>query len=156
MNRLERLYSPPEIGAPGKRAAVGVRRDLFLAGLFVLTMVAVVAGTLALLMPGLFGDSLRLYAYFPEAAGLDSGIQISQAGYDIGVVEAVEPVFPEAGLDPCPDPNPIPTPGAAVSAVWPRSCGGRSPPASRRNCAIRAPATPSTWPSPSVPSRFPV
>ena len=38
MNRLERLYSPPEIGAPGKRAAVGVRRDLFLAGLFVLTM----------------------------------------------------------------------------------------------------------------------
>jgi phospholipid/cholesterol/gamma-HCH transport system substrate-binding protein len=122
MNRLERLYSPPEIGAPGKRAAVGVRRDLFLAGLFVLTMVAVVAGTLALLMPGLFGDSLRLYAYFPEAAGLDSGIQISQAGYDIGVVEAVEPVFPEAGFDPCPDPNPISTPGAAASRTPPGPC----------------------------------
>ena len=136
MNRLERLYSPPEIGAPGKRAAVGVRRDLFLAGLFVLTMVAVVAGTLALLMPGLFGDSLRLYAYFPEAAGLDSGIQISQAGYDIGVVEAVEPVFPEAGLDPCPDPNPIPVPGAAA----PRTPSG---PCFRATLRIRA-----GWPIP--------
>ena len=136
MNRLERLYSPPEIGAPGKRAAVGVRRDLFLAGLFVLTMVAVVAGTLALLMPGLFGGSLRLYAYFPEAAGLDSGIQISQAGYDIGVVEAVEPVFPEAGLDPCPDPNPIPAPGAAA----PRTPSG---PCFRATLRIRA-----GWPIP--------
>jgi phospholipid/cholesterol/gamma-HCH transport system substrate-binding protein len=136
MNRLERLYSPPEIGAPGKRAAVGVRRDLFLAGLFVLTMVAVVAGTLALLMPGLFGGSLRLYAYFPDAAGLASGIQVSQAGYDIGVVEAVEPVFPEAGFDPCPDPNPIPTPGAAV----PRTPSG---PCFRATLRIRA-----GWPIP--------
>ena len=28
MSRLERLYAPPEIGAPGKRAAARVRRDL--------------------------------------------------------------------------------------------------------------------------------
>ena len=115
MSRLERLYSPPEIGAPGKRAATGVRRDLFLAGLFVLTMIAVVVGSLALILPGLFGGSIRLYAYFPEASGLDAGIQISQAGYVIGVVEAVEPFFPEPGANPCPAPNPTMGPGTATN-----------------------------------------
>jgi phospholipid/cholesterol/gamma-HCH transport system substrate-binding protein len=114
MSRLERLYSPPEIGAPGKRAASGVRRDLVLAGLFVLTMIAVVVGTLALILPGLFGGNLRLYAYFPEASGLDAGIQISQAGYVIGVVEAVEPFFPEPGADPCPAPDPAQEPDTAA------------------------------------------
>jgi len=115
MSRLERLYSPPEIGAPGKRAATGVRRDLFLAGLFVLTMIAVVVGTLALILPGLFGGSIRLYAFFPEASGLDAGIQISQAGYVIGVVEAVVPFFPEPGADPCPAPNLAAEPGTAAN-----------------------------------------
>ena len=102
MSRLERLYAPPEIGAPGKRAAAGVRRDLILAGLFVLTMAAMVVATLALILPWLFAGSIRLHAYFPEAAGLDAGIQISQAGYVIGVVEAVEAFFPAPGADPCP------------------------------------------------------
>lgn len=103
MSRLERLYAPPEVGAPGKRAAAGVRRDLILSGLFVLTMAAVVVGGLALILPGVFGGTIRLYAYFPDAAGLDSGIQISQAGYVIGVVEALEPVFPQdSEVSPCP------------------------------------------------------
>jgi phospholipid/cholesterol/gamma-HCH transport system substrate-binding protein len=92
-----------------------VRRDLFLAGLFVLTMIAVVVGTLALILPGLFGGSIRLYAYFPEASGLDAGIQISQAGYVIGVVEAVEPFFPAPGADPCPAPDPTSEPGTATN-----------------------------------------
>jgi phospholipid/cholesterol/gamma-HCH transport system substrate-binding protein len=106
MSRLERLYAPPEIGAPGKRAAAGVRRDLILAGLFVLAMAVVVAGGLALILPGVFGGTIRLYAYFPEAAGLEPGIHISQAGYIIGAVEGVEPVFPEGpGPDPCPAPD---------------------------------------------------
>jgi len=107
MSRLERLYAPPEIGAPGRRAAVGVRRDLILAGLFVLTMAAVVVGALALILPGVFGGNIRLHAYFPDADGLDAGIHVSQAGYVIGVVETVEPVFPAGpGSEPCPPPDP--------------------------------------------------
>ena len=103
MSRLERLYAPPEIGAPGRRAAAGVRRDLILSGLFVLTMAAVVVGGLALILPGVFGGTIRLYAYFPDAAGLDPGTEISQAGYVIGLVEALEPVFPQGSeTNPCP------------------------------------------------------
>ena len=103
MSRLERLYAPPEIGAPGRRAAAGVRRDLILSGLFVLTMAAVVVGGLALILPGVFGGTIRLYAYFPDAAGLDPGIEVSQAGYVIGLVEALEPVFPQGSeTNPCP------------------------------------------------------
>lgn len=106
MSRLERLYAPPEIGAPGKRAAAQVKRDLILAGLFVLTMAAVLIGALALIVPGLFGGNLRLYAYFPDAGGLAPGMHVSQADYVIGVVESVEPVFPDAAAtNPCPAPE---------------------------------------------------
>ena len=104
MSRLERLYSPPEIGAPGKREARGRRRDLFYSGLFVLAMGAVAVAALALLMPGLFGGNYRLRAYFLEAKGLTEGIQVVQEGYVIGIVERVSPVFPgrDAESDLCP------------------------------------------------------
>lgn len=106
MSRLERLYSPPEIGAPGKREGRGRRRDLFYAGLFVLAMVAVAIGAFALAMPGLFGGAYRLSAYFLEAKGLDVGIQVIQEGYAIGIVERVAPVFPDRDPDAgqCPPP----------------------------------------------------
>ncbi|HYN77753.1 MAG TPA: MlaD family protein [Lamprocystis sp. (in: g-proteobacteria)] len=94
MSRLERLYSPPEIGAPGKREARGRRRDLLTAGLFVLAMAAIAVAALALVSPGLFGGTYRLRAYFPEATGLKEGIQVIQEGYVIGIVERVSPVFP--------------------------------------------------------------
>lgn len=110
MSRLERLYSPPEIGAPGKREGRARRRDLFLAGLFVLAMAAVALGALALVIPGLFGGQYRLQAYFPDAQGLDPGIQVIQEGYVIGLVERVAPVFP--GRDPDADLCPGPAPGA--------------------------------------------
>lgn len=106
MSRLERLYSPPEIGAPGKRDGRARRRDLFYAGLFVLAMGAVAIGAFALVMPGLLGGAYRLTAYFLEAKGLDVGVQVIQEGYAIGIVERVSPVFP--GRDPdsgqCPPP----------------------------------------------------
>ncbi|WP_295405613.1 MlaD family protein [uncultured Thiocystis sp.] len=98
-HRLERLYAPPEIGAPGKRQARAQRRDLFLAGLFVLTMAAVLVGALALLLPGLFGRGYRVDAYFLEANGLEVGIQVIQEGYVIGLVERVTPVFPGRDAD---------------------------------------------------------
>ena len=92
--RLDRLYSPPEIGAPGRRRAHADQRDLLLAGLFVSAMAAVVVIAFMLVLPGLFGQTYRLHAYFPRADGLDAGIQVVQEGFVIGLVERVEPVFP--------------------------------------------------------------
>jgi phospholipid/cholesterol/gamma-HCH transport system substrate-binding protein len=102
VSRLERLYSPPEIGAPGKRQAQGRRRDLLLAGIFVLSMAAVVVGVLTLLSPGLFrGYALR--AYFLDADGLGRGIDVIQEGFVIGAVQSVDPVFADDDdRDQCP------------------------------------------------------
>ena len=111
MNRLERLYSPPEIGAPGKREARRRRHDLFYSGLFVLAMAAVAIAALAFLMPGLFGGAYRLQAYFLDAAGLIDGIQVIQEGYVIGIVEGVTPLFP--GRDPAAARCPLPAADAA-------------------------------------------
>jgi len=89
---LERLYQPPEIGAPGIRRGRRQRRDLVLSGLFVLAMVAMVLAVLLLNVPALFGG-YELRAYFPEASGLDRGIDVVQEGFVVGHVGAVEPVF---------------------------------------------------------------
>lgn len=93
--RLDRLYAPPEIGAPGKRRALAERRQLLLAGLFVLAMAILVVAIFALILPGLLGKAYRLEAYFPDAEGLDPGMQLLQKGYVIGLVERVQPVFPD-------------------------------------------------------------
>lgn len=104
MSRLNRLYSPPELGAPGKRQAQDRHRDLTLAGLFVLLMAGVVVATLLLLAPGLFGG-YALHAYFLEADGLDSGIDVIQEGFVIGRVRALEPVSQgDADRGDCPPP----------------------------------------------------
>ncbi|EGV33978.1 Mammalian cell entry related domain protein [Thiorhodococcus drewsii AZ1] len=104
--RLDRLYSPPEIGGPGKRRARAQHRDLLLAGGFVLAMVLVVAGAFYLVLPGLFGRAYHLDAYFLDAEGLDAGIQVVQEGYVIGMVDRVTPVFPQRDPDAvrCPAP----------------------------------------------------
>lgn len=106
MSGLARLYSPPEIGAPGKRSARARRRDLTLSGLFVLGMGALAVAAFAFLIPGLLGDAYRLTAYFADATGLYVSSQVTQDGYAIGIVERVTPVFP--GRDPdavhCPEP----------------------------------------------------
>jgi len=99
MSRLERLYSPPEIGAPGRRKASARQRDLLLAGLFVLAMAALFIAAMALVSPGLFGGAYRLRAYFSDADGLDRGVPVMQFGYRIGVVESVVPVFPDRDAD---------------------------------------------------------
>ncbi|WP_295881103.1 MlaD family protein [uncultured Thiohalocapsa sp.] len=99
---LERLYQPPEIGAPGIRRGRRQRRDLVLAGLFVLAMAGVVAGVVLLNVPALFGG-YPLRAYFPDAGGLDRGLDVVQEGFVIGHVGAVTPVFADAAdRDQCP------------------------------------------------------
>lgn len=118
MSRLERLYSPPEIGAPGKREARSRRRVLFFSGVFVIAMAAVVLAALTLVIPGLVGGSYRLLAYFAEAQGLEGGIQVIQEGYVVGIVESVTPVFPGRDQDAgrCPPP---PADGPARSSTLP-------------------------------------
>ena len=104
MSGLDRLYSPPEIGAPGKRQGRRLRRLLLLSGLFVVVMLGVLFGALTWLRPSLFGESKQLVAYFPNANGLTPGIPVVLEGYQIGVLLRVEPIFPIAGQDiPCKD-----------------------------------------------------
>lgn len=106
MSELERLYSPPAIGGPGKRDARARRRDLALTGLFVLCMGALATATFAILMPGLFGGAYRLQAYFADASGLYTSTQVIQEGYVIGIVEGMTPLFPDRDRDAehCPPP----------------------------------------------------
>jgi len=95
---LARLYSPPEIGAPGKRSARARRRDLMLSALFVSGMGALALAAFAFLIPGLLGHAYRLTAFFADATGLYAGSQVTQDGFAIGIVERVAPAFP--GRDP--------------------------------------------------------
>lgn len=95
MSPMERLYQPPEIGAPGIRRGRRRRWDLILSGLFVLAMAAVVTAVVFLNLPALFGG-YELRAYFPNAAGLDRGVNVVQEGFSIGHVGTVAPVFEDA------------------------------------------------------------
>jgi phospholipid/cholesterol/gamma-HCH transport system substrate-binding protein len=130
MSRLSRLYSPPELGAPGKREARSRRRDLSIAGLFALAMAVVVVVTLLLLAPGLLaGYTLR--AYFLDADGLDSGIDVMLEGYVIGRVRSLEPVFRgDADRDDCPTPSDARAPDLpcfratlSIQQAWPVPTG---------------------------------
>ena len=152
--RLDRLYAPPEIGAPGKRRALAERRQLLLAGLFVLAMVVLVVATFALILPGLLGKAYRLEAYFPDAEGLDPGMQLLQKGYVIGLVERVQPVFPD-------DPDhgrhcPAPVADAMPSTVSQPSTTGQpssvnEPSSLSQPSPISLPSTASQPPAPRQP-----
>lgn len=92
--RLDRLYSPPEIGAPGKRRARAERSILLYSGVFILSMLALVVVAFTLVIPGLLGPTYRIDAYFADAEALDVGLEVIQEGFVIGLVERVSPVFP--------------------------------------------------------------
>ena len=92
-------------------------------------MAAIAIAALALLMPGLFGGTYRLQAYFLEAQGLTEGIQVIQEGYVIGIVEGVTPLFPGR------DAAAVPLSGTAARARRvPRPCRVSAP-----HCASRTP-----------------
>lgn len=115
MTRLERLYAPPEIGAPGQRQARQRRRDLRRSGLFVLAMLGIAVAAVVLVTPGLFAGAYRLHVYFDDAAGLEPGIPVIQDGYVIGLVDGVEAIFP--GRDP--DAQHCPAVDASRSSLLP-------------------------------------
>lgn len=92
MTSIERFFSPPEIGAPGRRAGQRQRRDLVISGLFVLAMLAVLVAAL-LIVSGYFRAAYSLTTDFAETGGLEPGTPVRQADYVIGTVAAIEPVF---------------------------------------------------------------
>ncbi|NCA68778.1 MAG: mammalian cell entry protein [Sphingobacteriia bacterium] len=104
--RLDRLYAPPEIGAPGRRRARAERRDLLYAGLFVIAMAALLVVILTLLLPGFLNQTYRLHAYFARADGLAIGMPVVQDGYVVGLLERLAPIFPASATDHrhCPEP----------------------------------------------------
>ncbi|SDX93719.1 phospholipid/cholesterol/gamma-HCH transport system substrate-binding protein [Allochromatium warmingii] len=107
MSRLERFYTPPEIGAPGRRRGRVMRRDLLLSALFVLGMLALVLGVLSLILPGFGQRTYWLEANFLHAKGLEVGTPVMQQGYVIGLVEQIEPIFsPNLNLNTPPAPRP--------------------------------------------------
>ncbi|MCP4041064.1 MAG: MCE family protein [Gammaproteobacteria bacterium] len=99
MSQVERFFSPPEIGAPGRREGRRRRRDLMLAGLFVTAMTVLLVGALVVVSGGT-GKSYRLYTDFAAASGLKAGTPVQQAGYAIGSVASIEPVFETGSLVP--------------------------------------------------------
>ena len=99
MKSVERFFSPPEIGAPGRRAGQRQRRDLLISGLFVLAMLAVLAAAL-LIVSGYFFATYSLTTDFSETGGLEPGTAVRQADYVIGTIAAIEPVFSNEKLIP--------------------------------------------------------
>ena len=99
MSSSERLYIPPQIGAPGRAAARRRRRRLQLTGLFVVSMAAILLAVMALLHYRAV-DAIQLTTWLTFTDGLTPGAPVEQAGYTIGTVTAVTPVFSERGTEP--------------------------------------------------------
>jgi phospholipid/cholesterol/gamma-HCH transport system substrate-binding protein len=90
MSGIERFYSPPEIGAPGRREGFRRRRDLLFAGLFSLAMLVALLVSVVLLF-GLTGEKISLTTECPASGGVQPGTPVMQADYLIGKVISVEP-----------------------------------------------------------------
>jgi phospholipid/cholesterol/gamma-HCH transport system substrate-binding protein len=92
VNGVERLYTPPQVGAPGRAAARRRRRELRRTGLFVVGMGLLLALVMSLLHYRSL-SAIHIDTYLPFTAGLSPGAVVKQAGYSIGSVTSVAPVF---------------------------------------------------------------
>lgn len=90
MSGIERFYSPPEIGAPGRREGFKRRRDLLIAGAFTVAMVIVLAIAIVILF-GLSGEKIQFETECPASGGIQAGTPVIQADYVIGKVIKVGP-----------------------------------------------------------------
>ncbi|MGH8547724.1 MAG: MlaD family protein [Methylococcales bacterium] len=92
MSGIERFYSPPEIGAPGRREGFRRRRDLLFAGIFSLAMLAALLVCIVILF-GWTGEKISLTTECPASGGVLRGTPVVQADYRIGKVVSVEPTM---------------------------------------------------------------
>ncbi len=90
MSGIERFYSPPEIGAPGRREGFRRRRDLLFAGVFSLAMLAALVFSIGFLF-GLSGEKATFTTECPASGGVQRGALVLQESYPIGKVVSVEP-----------------------------------------------------------------
>lgn len=90
MSGIERFYSPPEIGAPGRREGLKRRRDLMFAGAFSLAMMVVLAIAIVVLF-GWSGEKIQFETECPASGGVQPGTPVIQADYLIGKVTDVLP-----------------------------------------------------------------
>ncbi len=90
MKGIDRFYSPPEIGAPGRREGYRRRRDLLFAGVFSVAMLMVLVIAIVVLF-GISGETIRLTSECPASGGVQSGTPVMQADYPIGKVISVQP-----------------------------------------------------------------
>lgn len=90
MNGLERFYSPPEIGAPGRSYGRRLRRELLLTGVFSIVMLA--AFVFFVRMLSTFPGKTRVIETTCEiSGGVRAGTPVMQDDYLIGSVTAIEP-----------------------------------------------------------------
>ncbi len=92
MSNAERFFSPPEIGAPGREVGRKQRRDLAIAGVFVLLMLVMLVLGL-MMISGTFGRTYNIYTHCRTSGGIEAGTEVQQAGYAVGKVLAVVPQF---------------------------------------------------------------
>ncbi|MGH8557499.1 MAG: MlaD family protein [Methylococcales bacterium] len=90
MSGIERFYSPPEIGAPGRREGFRRRRDLLFAGVFTLAMLVALVFSIGFLF-GLSGEKTTFTTECPASGGVQPGTPVLQQDYPIGKVVSVEP-----------------------------------------------------------------
>jgi phospholipid/cholesterol/gamma-HCH transport system substrate-binding protein len=88
----QRFFSTPAVGPLGKAAALRQRRDLVVAGAFVVVMLTLlIAGLWLVSSEGLRGH--RYTARFDTIKGIRPGSRVEQSGYVIGAVREVRPLF---------------------------------------------------------------
>ena len=92
MSNAERFFSPPEIGAPGREIGRRQRRDLVVAGVFVILMLVMLVLGL-MMISGSFGRTYKIYTHCSTSGGIEAGTEVQQAGYAVGKVLAVAPQF---------------------------------------------------------------
>lgn len=90
MSGIERFYSPPEIGGPGRRAGFKRRRDLMFSGVFSLLMMLVLVIAVVVLFDW-SGEKVQFETECPASGGVQPGTPVIQADYPIGKVIAVQP-----------------------------------------------------------------
>lgn len=90
MSGIERFYSPPEIGAPGRREGFKRRRDLLVAGVFSLSMLIALVLSIGYLF-GMSGEIKGFTIECPASGGVKPGTPVLQLDYPIGKVVSVEP-----------------------------------------------------------------
>ena len=106
MSRIESFFSPPAIGAAGKKIRSTESRKLVFAGLFILIMIVLFFVALWLVSGKLYivsGKIIRAYTInveFVKVPGITEGAQVNQGGYAIGTVTNIEPIFSSENLIP--------------------------------------------------------